>query len=169
MKSFTALMLLVFAGAVMAAEAPMTLTKKNVAGWGASSRYQTRPVVTVENNVAKVQCGEIVPGSKFGEYQLSVINKQVFKAGRTYTFTFTVKSNMDLKKGKGAIMLWQKPYTRFAHTWIELTANQPKTFKLVIQPKEDISLVTRTPGFHLPMQAGQTFELSDLTMTESAQ
>lgn len=167
MKQICALMLLVLAGVVMAADAPMTLTKKNIAGWGSPKYFQTPPVVTVENTSVKVLGGKTVPGAKVSKYQLGILRREPLKAGVTYTLTFTLKSNMAVKNDAALFQLSGAPYKAFASVPVNLNANEAKTFKMTVTPKEDITAMTRIPGTHIRLQEGQIFEISNVILTES--
>ena len=168
MKRFFAVMLTVLAAAAFAAETAVELqAKKNVVGWGSPKCYQTPPVITVADGVAKVTCGELVADAKVTNYQFSVLTRdRTFKAGVKYTFTFTVKSNMDVKRGYAFCQINYKPYTTFARQSVVLTANEPKTFTLVSTPEKDVTGITRTPCLHIPLAEGQTVEISDVKIAE---
>ena len=167
MRKFLTLCVLGLAAAAFAAESAVEIkTKQDVMGWGAQSYYQTPPVVTVADGTAKVECGKTVEGAKVGNYQLAVLSRRTFKAGTTYTFTFTLKSNKDVSNAYAIFQRNGKPYDWLAHVKVVLKADEPKTFKLTCTMKEDISVVTRTPALHIPLVEGQTVELSGVKIGE---
>ena len=169
MKQILTVMLAVLAAASMAAETAIELkTVRDVTGYGNAKYYQSKPVITVADGVAKAECVKTVEGVHPINYQFAVRSSRKYKAGMTYTITFTVKSNKDVvKTGVANFQMGTAPYKIFAQTPIRLTANEPKEFTIQANMTEDVTVNTCTPCLHIPLTEGQTIEISNVKIAEA--
>ena len=169
MKQILTGVLAVLAMAAMAAETAIELKdKSNISAYGNAKYYLTQPVVTVADGVAKAECGKTAEGVKPFNFQFAVRSNRTYKAGMTYTITFTLKSNKDVTKAAVAnFQMGTAPYKIFGRTPILLKANEPKEFTISASLTEDVTVVTCIPCLHKPLTEGQTIEISNVKMAEA--
>ena len=169
MKQILTAVLVSLAAMAMAAETNLEIKgPRDYTAWGSPKYYQTPPVVTLADGVVKVTCGKTIEGVKPTNFQFAVRSTREYKAGTTYTVTFTLKSNKDvnIKGARANIQYAQAPFKIFGFTPITLTANEAKEFKIVAKMTEDVAVRTCTPCLHIPLQEGQTLELSNVKFSE---
>lgn len=169
MKQILTGVLAVLAMAAMAAETAIEIKdRSNISAYGNAKYYLTQPVVTVADGVAKAECGKTAEGVKPFNFQFAVRSNRTYKAGMTYTITFTLKSNKDVTQTAVAnFQMGTAPYKIFGRTPIKLTANEPKEFTLKADITEDVTVVTCIPCLHMPLTEGQTIEISNVKMAEA--
>ena len=169
MKQIFAAVLAGLATMAMAAETNLEIKgPRDYTAWGSRKYYQTPPTVTLADGVVKVTCGKTIEGVKPTNFQFAVRSAREYKAGATYTVTFTLKSSKDvnIKGARANIQHAQAPFKIFGTTPITLTANEAKEFKIVAKMTEDVTVRTCTPCLHIPLQEGQTLELSNVKFSE---
>jgi hypothetical protein len=169
MKQIVTVMLAVFAMAAMAAETVIEIKdRSNISAYGNAKYYLTQPVVTVADGVAKAECVKTAADAKPISYQFAIRSKEIYKAGMTYTITFTLKSNKDVTKASVAnFQMGTAPYKIFGRTPISLKANEPKEFTISASLTEDVTVATCIPCLHMPLTAGQTIEISNVKISET--
>ena len=100
MKQILTAVLASLAAMAMAAETNLEIKgPRDYTAWGSPKYYQTPPTVTLADGVVKVTCGKTIEGVKPINFQFAVRSAREYKAGTTYTVTFTLKSNHPARTG----------------------------------------------------------------------